>query len=332
MTGPQVDRRVALAALIALAAPRAWARDDDGEASSAFAGTQLRFADVETARALLSAEDEWTRATGPFQRRAIMRSAAPVTLDAFRRWNGDAARAWPDADRQRWQRALERVAPGFAALRVPLPPQVWLVASNGQESAGAPYTRGAFVVLPGPVRVPGYSDEMLIAHELWHVAARHAPALATRLYAEIGFEAIPPLDFPAAWAERRLANPDAPENRHAMRIRIEDRTALVTPVLVAARTTLKPGESFFSVMDVRLLEVEPDAAAGVSRARLRDGEPVWHALDGPHDYLRRLGGNTGYVIHNEEAMADNVALLAIGATPRNLELLERLRRALAAPR
>ena len=67
-------------------------------------------------------------------------------------------------------------------------------------------------------------------------------------------------------------------------------------------------------------------------AQRQDGQPLWHPLDGPHEYLRRLGGNTGYVIHHEEAMADNVALLVTGQRARNPELLARIKTALAASR
>jgi hypothetical protein len=104
---------------------------------------------------------------------------------------------------------------------------------------------------------------------------------------------------------------------------IGDREALVAPVLVAARTELQPGETFFNVLDVRLLEVQPDGK--VSRAVLRDGQPVWHRVNGSHDYLRKLGGNTGYVIHPEETMADNVALLVTQRPARNADLAARLR-------
>jgi hypothetical protein len=55
-----------------------------------------------------------------------------------------------------------------------------------------------------------------------------------------------------------------------------------------------------------------------------------HAQHHPH--LRRLGGNTGYVIHHEEAMTDNVALLLNGQRARNPELLARLKTVLEAPR
>lgn len=328
-----LTRRALLAgaASAAFVSTRLRAREAD-EAFRGFAGTELRFAGVDAGRAVLGVEDAWTRATSEFQRRAVMGRNESVDRAGFLAWNADAVRPWPQDQRERWQRALDQIAPAFSLLRIPLPPQVLLIASNGQESAQAPYTRANAVVLPGAATTPGYSDALLLAHELWHVAARHAPAVASRLYAQIGFEPVPRLDFPAAWAPARIANPDAPENQHAMRISVEGRQPLVTPVLVARRTTLQPGESFFSVMDVRLLEIEPDVPAGLSRAVLRDGQPVWHALDGPHDYLRRLGGNTGYVMHNEETMADNVAFLATGARVRNTALLERLRTELLAPR
>lgn len=325
--GWRPSRRAALAGLAALAAALRAPRAAPSERSAT-----LRFASVDEGRALLGAEDAWTAATGPFQRRAVMGRTEAVTREAFLAWNADAVRPWADDQRARWQRAIDVVVPAFAALRIPLPPQVLLIASNGQESAQAPYTRRHAVVLPGDATIRGYGDDLLLAHELWHVAARHAPALASRLYAAIGFEPVPALDFPRAWAEARIANPDAPENTHAMRLSLEARRPLVTPVLVAGRTALRPGESFFSVMDIRLLEIEPDAAAGASRAVHREGEPAWHPIDGPHDYLRRLGGNTGYVMHYEETIADNVALLALGRPVRNPALLERLREALGAPR
>lgn len=286
-------------------------------------GTVLRFAEVDEARQLLAADDEWMLATSGLQRRLIMGRSEPVTLDAFKRWNADAVRPWAAEMRERWARALELVAPQWQALRIPLPREVLLIASNGQDSAGAPYTRGNGVAFPDLDKASVESDAMVMAHELWHVASRHAPSLATRLYAEIGFEPMPALAFPEAWAPIRLVNPDAPENRHAMRLSLEGRQALVTPVLVAARTELQPGETFFNVVDVRLLEVQPDG--NVSRAVLRDGQPVWHRVNGNHDYLRRLGGNNGYVIHPEETMADNVALLLMQRPARNSDLLVRLR-------
>ena len=303
---------------------------DANSVFTGFANTRVRFASIETGRAILMADDEWLGATSEFQRRAVMGNATPVTLEAFRRWNGDAVRPWGADQRARWRKALESLVPAFTALRIPLPEDIWLIASNGQESANAPYTRSNAVVLPSDVSNTGYSDSMLMAHELWHVASRHAPKLATRLYAEIGFEPMPELVFPPMWVAARIANPDAPSNRHAMRLQVEGRSALVTPVLMAARTTLRAGESFFSVMEPRLLELELRQTS--AHAKLSGNEPIWHALNGAHDYLHRLGSNSGYVIHYEETMADNIALLTTGARPRNPALLARIKSLLQAAR
>lgn len=320
-------RHVLRLGLGSLAGVPAWcAAADDDSGFTGFAGTTVRFASVAQAQGVLTAEDDWMQATGDFQRQAVMGADQPVTLAAFKRWNGAAAQPWAAEQRARWTRALAELAPRFAALRVPLPKDVLLIHSNGQESAHAPYTRANAVVLPARAMQQGYSDADLMAHELFHVVSRHAPDLADALYALVGFEPTPPLAWPAAWATIRLANPDAPNNRHAMRLSENGRGARVMPVLVASRTTLNraAGETFFSVMDVRLLEVEPAADGRSMQAVQRDGQPAFQPLQASREYLTRLGGNTGYVIHPEEALADNFAFLCSGRSVRNPELLQRM--------
>ena len=116
-----------------------------------------------------------------------------------------------------------------------------------------------------------------------------------------------------------------------MPVTIAGRDTLVMPLILASRTELKPGESFFSVLELRLLEVTAPAG-GPTTPVLRDGLPVWHAPAAVPDFLARLGGNTGYIIHPEEAMADNFALLASGRPARNPQLLRRIEAVLLAPR
>jgi hypothetical protein len=65
---------------------------------------------------------------------------------------------------------------------------------------------------------------------------------------------------------------------------------------------------------------------------LRDGEPVWHSPAQLPAYAARLGGNTGYIIHPEETIADNFAQLLTGRTVRNPALLQQIEAVLLAPR
>lgn len=322
-------RRHVLLTLAAAAAACTHARQTALEETLPFAGQGLRFGGVAEGRRVLAADDDWLPVTGGFQRRAMMGSAQPVTLAQFRQWNADAVRPWGAAQRERWTAAARSIEARVRELRLPLPDETLLVSSNGQESAGMPYTRANAIVITFGGAAPRASDAWLMAHELWHVVSRHAPALADRIYREIGFEPMPELVWPQAWDEIRIANPDAPSNRHAMRVQVEGRSVLLTPALVASRTVLRPGEPFAALFEVRLLEVQPDADGRRSRALLReDGAPRWHAIDRVPPFLERSGGNTPYVIHPEETMADNVALLLTGRPARNPDLLRRIEAAL----
>jgi hypothetical protein len=285
-------------------------------------GTVVRFATVEQGRALLGTVDEWMPLTSELQRASTLGRTPPVSVEEFRAFSADAVLAWTEPQQARWRKALERLAPKFAALRVSLPPEVLLISTNGRDAFDNPYTRGHAVVLP-QARLPDQAeaDVYILAHELFHVVSRHAPALATRLYSTIGFESTAPLQWPAAWLAQRITNPDAPFDQHLMLTTFEGRAVALMPLLMASRAELKAGESFFSVMQVRLLEVTPGDATQPTMPVLAGGQPVWHEPAQVPDYLARLGGNTNYILHPEETMADNFAFLVAGAPVRNRELL-----------
>ena len=307
--------------LLAGAALVAAAHAEDARLGNA----RVRFASIAEGQAVLGRSDDWVEATSDFQRAAVVGVAAPVSIARLLAFSATTVQPWPADQEARWRRALASIEPRLAELRVPLPDEILLIDTDGRDSAGAPYTRGRAVVLSSAAisaDPSGGGDARLLAHELFHVVSRHDPALATRLYRTIGFESVAPLEWPAAWLPLRIANPDAPFDRHAMRVTIGDRATLVMPVLVARRSELAPGETFFSVLDVRLLEVTTDG--GRTLPVLRDGEPLWHPPGRVLDYLEKLGGNTGYIIHPEETMADNFALLVTRGAARNPALLERV--------
>lgn len=301
---------------------------------SGLRGSEVRFASVEEARAVLGANDDWVAATSELQRALIMGQAPPATPASFRRWQAIAALPWPEAEQARWTRALQALAPVFNTLNIPLPPQVLLVRSSGHESADTPHTRGVAVMIPQAFEQQAYSDAELLAHELWHVASRHAPALATRLYALIGYEACAELEWPAAWLPLRIANPDAPHHRHLMRLTIGGRSVAVMPVVVSAseQPDLAGGDTVVTLMETRLVEVRPGRGGAPTRAVLRNGAPVWHDPEATPAFLRRLGGNTDYVMHPDETMADNLMFLVSGRPVPNRALQRRIAAALRAPR
>jgi sulfur carrier protein ThiS len=296
-----------------------------------FPGTTVRFASVAQGRAVLGTVDEWMPLTSELQRASTLGRTPPVSVEEFRAFSAEAVLPWTEPQQLRWRKALERLAPKFAALQVPLPPELLLISTNGRDAFGNPYTRGRAVVLPlASLPDRADADVYILAHELFHVVSRHAPALATRLYTTIGFESTAPLQWPAAWLPQRIANPDAPFDRHLMRTSFEGRAVALMPLLMAGRADLKAGESFFSVMQVRLLEVTPGDATRPTLPVLSDGQPVWHEPRQVPDYLARLGGNTNYILHPEETMADNFAFAVNGSPVPNQALLTRIEEVLRA--
>lgn len=292
-------------------------------------GTRVRFASVDEARQLLATPDDWLRVTGDVQRRTLMGRDTPASLEDFARWQADNVLPWTADTLARWQKALAQLAPRLNALDLPLPPVLLLVRSTGQESAQTPHTRANAIVLPEQADLQGFSDSELLAHELFHVLSRAQPALATRLYALLGFEPVGELRWPPAWGELRIADADAPHLRHAMKLHAAGPGGAerwVMPVVVAARTRADraKGETIEHLMDTRLLLVEPGAAGEATQPLLQHGQPQWLTLQQAPEYLQRLGGNTDYVLHPEETMADNFMLWVSGRTVPNPALLRQL--------
>jgi hypothetical protein len=315
------------AVLAAGAGGAAWWFTRDPAVFDGLPGTVVRFATAEEGAAVLGAQDDWIAATSALQRAALMGMDPPVHRRAFARFQAEQVLPWPVAERERWKRALAALVPAFERLAVPLPAQVLLVNTTGRESENTPHSRANAIVLPtAQLDTQNYSDVEVLAHELFHVMTRHQPDFATRLYATIGFEPAPPLQWPPGWQELRIANQDAPHHRHLMRVVIDGTRRAVMPVVVASYRTLdmKGGDTLAGVMEPRLLEVRVDAAANASVPVLRGGEPVWHDPEATADYLRRLGGNTDYVLHPEETLADNFMLMVSGRPVPNPGLHKRI--------
>lgn len=324
-------RHVAIAglwrSLLLLAALACVAVRPASAADIAFAGgASLRLASVEEGAAALSARDEWLQLCSDWHRAALLRGRKPDTEAALQALLARAALAWTREEASRIEASARRLAPRFEALGVPLPKQVLLVKTDGSESAGAPHTRGDAVMLPAKA-LPSAGQELdyLLAHELFHVMSRRSPALATRLYALIGFEPAPEFSWPQELQAVRIVNPDAPHHRHAMRLpRPEGGDAWLMPILVAKRPVrFDAGETFFDVLELTLVEVAPEDRSSRAR-RTADGKVSTASPALTRAYMDRLGGNTGYVIHPEETMADNFAFLVAGIPVRQPALLERI--------
>lgn len=300
-------------------------------AAARLGAQELVFMPGADAARFLAEPDTFTRQLSPFDRASRMRTNGVVGDGEFRAFAGREARDWSPAEEAKVTRAYDALRPALARLKVPLPERLRLVRTTGREEGDAAYTRGEVIILPAR-RVAGAEAALtpLLAHELFHVISRGNPGLRDRLYAVVGFEPCGEVAHPEGLRDRRITNPDAPVNAHAIRIEVDGQPAWGVPILYSGVAAFDPSrmQGFFEVMRFEFLLVERTGAGG-HRLLQDGGAPRLVAPDKAKGFQARIGANTGYVIHPEEIVADNFMLLVTGAgNVRSPEILEGIRREL----
>lgn len=293
----------------------------------------LRFATVDEGTERLRKSDAFTQALSRFDRQVRLASDGDVTEEDVLRHAAAQVVAWSDDEVRRVTMAAESLRKRLEPFRVPLPAQVLLIQTNGKEEGEAAYCRYPAVILPRKVVAGGGGLERLLAHELFHIVSRHDPRLRARLYALIGFQACSPIVAPAALADRKLTNPDAPLWDNVISLEVAGRKLTATPILFASVEKFDPqaGGSLFKYLQFRMLVVER-AAGGEWTAKLDNAKPELLNPKEIDDFQRQIGRNTGYIIHPDEILADNFAHLVLGKEGLpNPEILERMRQAFSAP-
>ncbi len=291
-------------------------------AFAAPAGAQdLAFANVDQARQMLATKDAFVERMSPFDRASRLKTNRLVTEAEYLEFAASAALGWEETDRRVISAAYDQVEAKIRALHLPLPPKFFVVKTTGQEEGDTVYTRQTAVMIPRSK--VGDNLPRLLAHELFHIASRANPALAERLYAVIGFTRCTEASYPANLAARKLTNPDAPRNDYCVRVTLDGRNVAATPILFSRTESYDParGGEFFDYMQLGLLV---RAAPGEALA----AEKIV-GLQQVTGFFEQIGQNTQYVIHPEEILADNFALLVLDMHVKSPAVLIRLRRALA---
>jgi len=328
-----MDERISLALLLwLLAVPLSSARMNIGDS------TTVSFASVDEAREILTTRDDFVQRMSAFDRAGRMKTDAEVCEADYLQFVDENVLAWDDSEKQKLVCALETVTTELADVAWLFPKQVFLVKTTGNEEGGAAYTRANAVVFPRSIlQAPPASLEKLLYHELFHVMSRANPALREKLYAAIGFVACNEVPFPPALKSRKLTNPDAPRNDHCIRLCVEGRERWAVPILFADtdRYDVERDGQFFHYLTFRFLLVARDNETAAVTP-IYDGQgPKLVDLKDLSGFFEQVGRNTEYVIHPEEILADNFALLKAKAqdvpSPEILEKMEQILQATRPP-
>ena len=299
-----------------VAFPRLWIACWLLAASVGAAAQQIAFAGLAEARSILATPDAYSTTMSDFDRSARLGSARTVTASEFLAFAADAALDWSDEERSAIETALDEIMPAVKRLRLPLPERVVMIRTSGAEDADAAYTRQTAIVLSrSRAASRGAALRRLLAHELFHVASRAHPALADELYRVIGFHRCGAVALPPVIAARRITNPDAPKDEHCIEVAVGGTKAWALPVIVSriSLDELPNAGPFLQHVYPVLLLVERSAAGAAATPLAGAAGPRIVDIDEVSGFFEQIGRNTRYVIHPEEIVAENFALLATGA-------------------
>jgi hypothetical protein len=285
--------------------------------SEATVSSRIHFATAAEGGAVLATEDEWVRQLSAFDLRARMRTVEPISLETFLAFLAGTARDWTTQEKEYWTSVVDRVSTAMAGLNLSVP-DVRLIKTTGADEFGFAYSRNRAVVLP-QARVDLAGDDpqwdlFLLAHELFHLLSGENQGKLLALQELLGFVAVGGIDYPSELEDRRISNPNPGEYSYdrALPVETSQGPALVVPVLrtnislqeVIALPTDGP-PAILNHVEVVLLPVDT-----------LTGEVLRHdngtlRMHGPSDtdWLARMQRNSSYVIHPNELLADNFALL-----------------------
>ena len=292
------------------------------------AESEMVFATREIGIAVMATRDDYVSRMSEFDRMLRLKSTQRVTEREYLDFIAENVLEWTDAERERLKPLVHKIQAALQQFRVPLPSTVLLVKTTGKEEVGQAHTRANAIVLPE--RSLGENDEsllFLLSHELFHVMSRHDSHFRQNAYGLIGFRIGNEISLPDLIAPLQITNPDAPRHDSYIDVEISDRKITVVPVLLSRSAVFDPqiGSDLDHFWTLRLLVVQQVSPDDDLHAVEQHGAPRLLKLGQVQDFLEQVGRNTRYVIHPEEILAENFALLVTGKEVREPLLLEALR-------
>jgi hypothetical protein len=293
------------------------------------AKTVVGFASANQGKEILMTRDDFIERLSPFDRAARMKTDKNVSERDFLNFIGNHVLLWDEAEKQKVANAFQGIQPRIEALSLPFPERIYMVKTTGNEEGGAAYTRGNAIILPKAHLVSDTTAiQRLICHELLHILSRANPDLRERLYGAIGFTKCNEVEFPLTLRSRKITNPDAPRNDYCIRLRVGSKESWAIPILFSntEKYDISRGGEFFEYLNFQFLLVERSGDPPIARPLFDGPKPRLVAIQQVSGFIEQVGRNTSYVIHPEEILADNFALLVLGE--RNApspDVLERIK-------
>jgi hypothetical protein len=276
--------------------------------------TTVTFATVEEGKEILTRRDDFVQRMSPFDRAARMKTDKDVSEKEYLEFVGKNVLAWNDTEKQKISSAFQNIQASLEDLSLPFPKNVLIIKTTGNEEGGAAYTRANAIVFPkGDLEGPIANIQKTICHELFHILSRANPDLREKLYAAIGFMNCNEVAFPLELKSRKITNPDAPRNDHCIRLQVGGQERWAIPILFSSteKYDVQRGGEFFDYLRFQFLLVERNDKSSTVKPVYDGQKPKFVDMQRASGFFEQVGKNTGYIIHPEEILADNFALLVL---------------------
>jgi hypothetical protein len=276
----------------------------------------LVFASIQEGATILAEHDEFVQRLSPFDRAARLKTSKDVSEAEYIHFVKRNVMNWSPSEQALVERGISELRPQLQALSLEWPRTIYLIKTSGKEEGGAAYTRGNAIVLPSVELVLGTQQSLkkIIAHELFHILTRSNDNLKEQLYASIGFHQCGEIAFPVNLRSVKITNPDAPKNDHCIRLTVAGRPTWAIPILYShvAKYDEGRGGEFFDYLNAQFLLLDGNEDRVPRNATYNEANVRLVDINGIPGFLEQVGKNTDYVIHPEEILADNFALLIQG--------------------
>lgn len=189
------------------------------------------------------------------------------------------------------------------------PQQLQLVKINmNHYGASVFYSRENTIIIPENVLLRDLDSDFMksMLREIFHIYTRYNYWQKVALYKKIGFERTHILEIPIALKNKMLTNPDGIEQyviHHLSDRNHKDFSAV--PIITVKHKNLLRSLSFYSNIQFFLYKTE-----GNEILTNTDGSSTID-MESIENFYEQIGTNTNYIIHPDEILADNFAMLVL---------------------
>ncbi len=280
-----------------------------------YRNTKFVFATIEEAQKILTTKDEYIKSQNAYDRRLRLNKEEPVSEKEYLDFLSEQALDWTEREQNKIRTIIQNVSNRLENFDLNLPPMVFFIKTTGKEEGGAAYCRGNAIVLPqNLLSQRNQGMETLIVHELFHIYTKNNLDMRAKLYNIINFKKCGKAELPQRLLDIEVANPDVPPERYYIELQYEGNNIDVVPIITVPNFNPANNLPFFILLKLQLVEVEK-INDEFKYKRDESGQPVVYDQKQIPDYAKKVGENTSYLIHPEEILADNFAIMVLEKQP-----------------